>query len=340
MKGVLTLQLWNPPPRFHTLSFSNHPLSISASLTTTATSSTQQPPQDFLTAKERRRLRNERRESKNTTNWKEEVEDKLIMKTKKVRKHWMDELNLDNLINLGPQWWGVRVARSKGQYTAEALARSLAKFFPDMEFKVYAPAIYEKKKLKDGSISVKPKPLFPGNIFLRCVLNKPLHDFIKEYDGVHGFTGATVGNTKKQINKPKPIDEVDMEAIFREAKVEQENADKAFEEEQKNAAVISLNPKSKLDSDVSKAIVDSKPKRGSRKTSNQLTVTEEASPAKKGPKLATGSTVRIISGTFLGFAGTLKKLSRKTKMATVHLTIFGKENIVDLDISEIVPETN
>ncbi|PNY01997.1 transcription antitermination [Trifolium pratense] len=145
---------------------------------------------------------------------------------------------------------------------------------------------------------------------------------------------------KKQIKKPKPIDEVDMEAIFKQAKVEQENADKAFEEEQKNAAVISSNPNSELESDVSKTIVDSKPKRGSRKTSNQLAVTEEASPAKKIPKLATGSTVRIISGTFLGFTGTLKKLSRKTKMATVHLTIFGKENIVDLDISEIAPETN
>jgi hypothetical protein len=131
MKGVLTLQLWNPPPRFHTLSFSHHPLSISAS-----SSSTQQQPQELLTAKERRRLRNERRESKNTTNWKEEVEDKLIMKKKKEKKHWMDELNLDNLIKLGPQWWGVRVTRIKGQYTAQALSRSLAKFFPDMNFKV------------------------------------------------------------------------------------------------------------------------------------------------------------------------------------------------------------
>lgn len=50
----------------------------------------------------------------------------------------MDELNLDNLIKLGPQWWIVRVSGIKGrsQYTAEALARSLAKFFPDMDFKV------------------------------------------------------------------------------------------------------------------------------------------------------------------------------------------------------------
>ncbi|XP_058729169.1 uncharacterized protein LOC131601385 [Vicia villosa] len=331
MKAVLMLQLWSPPPRFHTLSppsFSSpHPLSISA------TSSTTQP-QDLLTAKERRRLRNERRESKNTTSWREEVEDKLIKKKKKEFKSWMDELNLDNLIKLGPQWWIVRVSRVKAQYTAEALARSLAKFFPDTDFKIYAPVIHEKRKLKNGSISVKPKPLFAGCIFLRCVLNKPLHDFIREYAGVGGFIGSQVGNTKKMINKPRPVAEVDMEAIFRQAKVEQENADKAFEEEQKNSAEIAANPNSEIES-----IVDSKPKRGSRKTSNQLAVTKEASSAKKAVKLTKGSTVKIISGTFSGFAGTLKKLSHKTKMATVHLTMFGKENIVDLNVSEIAPET-
>ena len=61
---------------------------------------------------------------------------KLIQKTKKENKSWMDELNLDNLMKLGPQWWIVRVSRLKGQYTAEVLARSLAKFFPNIDFKV------------------------------------------------------------------------------------------------------------------------------------------------------------------------------------------------------------
>lgn len=121
------------------------------------------------------------------------------------------------------------------------------------------------------------------------------------------------------INKPRPVSEVDMESIYKQAKVEQENADKAFEEEQKKTAVISANPNSEIDSDVSKSIVDSKPIRGSRKTSNQLTVTEETSSVKKNVKLTTGSTVQIISGSFSGFAGTLKKLSRKTKMVSFHL---------------------
>lgn len=48
----------------------------------------------------------------------------------------MDELNLDNLAKLGPQWWVIRVGRLKGHDTAQFLARSLAKNYPDMEFKV------------------------------------------------------------------------------------------------------------------------------------------------------------------------------------------------------------
>lgn len=61
-------------------------------------------------------------------------------------------------------------------------------------FQVYAPAVHVKRRLKNGSYSIKPKPLFPGCIFFRCVLNKELHDFVREYDGVGGFIGSKVGN--------------------------------------------------------------------------------------------------------------------------------------------------
>ena len=136
MKGVV-LQLWNPPPRLHfhplpSLSISlHHPRPSKLSISAAAVESAE--TQHQLTARERRRLRNERREG---TNWKEEVEMKLIQKPKKENKSWMDELNLDNLIKLGPQWWVVRASRIKAQYTAQILARSLARNFPDMDFKV------------------------------------------------------------------------------------------------------------------------------------------------------------------------------------------------------------
>lgn len=89
-----------------------------------------------LTARERRQLRNERRESKATTNWREEVEERLLKKPKKRYASWTEELNLDNLALLGPQWWVVRVSRVSGQESAERLARSLARNFPDIDFKV------------------------------------------------------------------------------------------------------------------------------------------------------------------------------------------------------------
>jgi transcription antitermination factor NusG len=63
------------------------------------------------------------------------------------------------------------------------------------EFQVYAPAIHVKRKLKNGSHSVTSKAVFRGCVFLRCVLNKEIHDFILECDGVGGFVGSKVGNT-------------------------------------------------------------------------------------------------------------------------------------------------
>lgn len=91
----------------------------------------------------------------------------------------------------------------------------------------------------------------------------------------------------------------------------------AFKEEQQREET--LNPEkinlvytdSRLTSGEStEPIIESKPKRRSRKTSrpvgDQLT--------KEGDKLLRpGSTVRVVSGTFTDFAGVLEKLDRKTK---------------------------
>lgn len=174
-----------------------------------------------LTARERRQLRNERRESKSGYSWREEVEERLIKKPKKRYASWTEELNLDTLADAGQQWWVVRVSRVRGHETAQVLARALARQFPEMEFtvklhftaffekvteqifekvdylafQVYAPAVQVKRKLKNGSISVKPRPVFPGCIFIRCVLNKEIHDAIREVEGVGGFIGSKVGNT-------------------------------------------------------------------------------------------------------------------------------------------------
>lgn len=286
-----------------------------------------------LTARERRQMRKDNRESKPAYNWREEVEDRLIKKPKKRYASWTEELNLDNLALLGPQWWVVRVSRVSGQDTAERMARSMARNFPSLDFKVYAPSVQIKRKLKNGSISTKPKPLFPGCVFLRCVMNKELHDFIRECNGVGGFIGSKVGNTKRQINKPRPVEADDMEAIFKQAKAEQEKADQAFEEQQQtegNSEIIdSMSPL--VSQDDAQYNTRTTARGRGKKAAKQLMVG-------KAKPMEPGSTVQVASGSFAGFSGTLKKIN-DTGLATIGFTLFGKETLADIDVSEIVSET-
>ncbi|KAM7254876.1 hypothetical protein ACFE04_020117 [Oxalis oulophora] len=299
--------------------------------TSTTTTSNQ------LTARERRQLRNERRESTKGYNWKQEVEEKLIKKPKKVYAPKSAQLNLDNLALLGIQWWIVRVSRLRGEETANLIAKQLIRNFPHMEFKVYAPAIQVKRKLKNGTISIKPKPIFPGCVFLQCVMNREVHDFLREVEGVSGFVGAKVGTNKRQINKPRPVSDDDMEVVFREAKEEQEKYEQSLMEELKeeeksfNPDKVIINTQSEADNITVSMIEEAKPKARSRK---------KASVPQKNDKIfAPGSTVRVVSGNFVDFVGILKKVSRKTKMATVGFTLFGKESLVELSLDEIVAET-
>lgn len=127
---------WSPPyPLFLPPKFSTNSLKLrSAGFRISATLESVNERQ--LTARERRKLRNERRENNPAYNWREEVEEKLIKKPKKRYASWTDELNLDNLALLGPQWWIVRVSRVTGHDTAERLARSLSRNFPSMDFQV------------------------------------------------------------------------------------------------------------------------------------------------------------------------------------------------------------
>ena len=145
------LLLWSPcphsllsQPSFPFFSFSiprtKHTLSpIAATLDSTTTHQEQQ----LLTARERRQLRNEKRESKAGYNWREELEDRFIKKPKKKPTTSMaEELNLDKLALLGPQWWIVRVSRIRGDETADVLPRLLARNFPQMDFKVTYCVLY------------------------------------------------------------------------------------------------------------------------------------------------------------------------------------------------------
>ncbi|XXG40646.1 hypothetical protein AAC387_Pa01g1313 [Persea americana] len=350
------MTLWNPinPCRpCPSLSFlvSSSPLSNPFSNSTNSNHCTRKAAPPFsiisasidsgeLTARGRRQLRNERRESR-ATNWREEVEQRLMKKPKKKYASWTEELNLDNLALLGPQWWVIRVSRTSTQSTADQLARALARNFPGIDFKVYIPAVRFKRKLKNGSYSDKTNPLFPGCIFLHCVLNREIHDFVRECIGVGGFLGSKVGNTKRQINRPKPVSSDDMEAIFKQAKEEQEKSDRAFEEEQRAVGIFNdeeLNISTySASGEVTTSTKVARPKRQSKKISEPSDSNLLAGENHKF--LSPDSSVRVLSGPFAEFIGCLKELDQKSGKATVELLLFGKESLVDLDIDQIAAES-
>ncbi|XP_028549195.1 uncharacterized protein LOC110115623 isoform X2 [Dendrobium catenatum] len=334
LQGLSLLSIQNPPY----LPQRSRSLRISiccSSSTSTSPESLKAPVDGDLSARERRQLRNERRERNATVSggWREEVEERLARRQKKEYSSWKEKLNLDNLAKLGPRWWTVRVARVNGQETADRLARVLARGFPEMEFKVYFPAVREKKKLKNGSYSEKTNPLFPGCVFLECVLNKEVHDYIRECDGVGGFLGSKVGNTKRQINKPKPVAAEEMENIFQQAKEEQQKFDQAFETKYQDQN-LNFDVYSRIS--LSKKVTNTKGQLG-----KDLVHSGDAPLAVGDIKfLVPGATVRILSGPFVEFTGRLWHLDYTNKKATVGFTLFGKESYVDLDLEQIAAETN
>ncbi|KAL6638176.1 hypothetical protein ACP70R_025748 [Stipagrostis hirtigluma subsp. patula] len=280
-----------------------------------------------LTARERRQQRRERRELR-ATDWKEEVQDRLIHEPARRRKKppkrtWREELNLDFLAELGPQWWLVRVSMAPGTDYVDLLTKAISRRYPEVSFKIYNPSIQVKRRLKSGSISVKSKPLHPGLVFLHCTLNKELHDFIRDTEGCYGFIGATVGSIKRQIKKPKPIPVEEVESIIREEKEEQEKADKEFEEMENIGNVESFS-KPVEDSEV---MLINKIKKQFKKSPSKGSTSHSG--------FTPGASVHVLSGPFAGFTGSLLEVNRKNKKAAVQLSLFGKESFVDLDFDQI-----
>lgn len=187
---------------------------------------------ETLSARERRRLRNERREEAKSSkpSWREEVEKKLSQRKKKP-KSWMEEMNLDNLAVHGVQWWMLLVPRNSERLAADDLSKAFPFQFPDIEFEVYLPEIPSRRKLKNGSYSESKKRMFPGYLFICCPLNKEIHDFIRNTPRVRGFFGRKVGSMVRQMIKPKPISISEMEETFRKVKEEQAAYDIEIQEE-------------------------------------------------------------------------------------------------------------
>ncbi|CAN6322144.1 unnamed protein product [Urochloa humidicola] len=302
-------------------------LPMSVSLSASASADGGGGGEGELTARERRLQRRERRELR-ATDWKEEVQDRLIheparRRKKPLKRSWREELNLDLLAELGPQWWLVRVSMAPGTDYVDLLTKAISRRYSEVTFKIYNPCIQVKRRLKSGAISVKSKPLHPGLVFLHCTLNKELHDFIRDTEGCYGFIGATVGSIKRQIKKPKPIPIEEVESIIREEKEEQERVDREFEEMENMGNVEAFTKPVEQ----SELMLMNKIKKQFKKSASKGGTSQRA--------FSPGATVHVLSGPFEDFTGSILEVNRKNKKATVQLTLFGKESFVDLDFDQI-----
>lgn len=140
------------------------------------------------------------------------------LQKKKPKLSRARQLDINPLADLGPQWWSLRIHSSRAPDIAAALVRTLPAAFPQFEFEVsirlflrpylsihpsisitsisnfqvYNPCTLHRRRLKNGSISVKNKPLAPGIIYLRCILNRDIYDFVRDQEGVNGFFGPRI----------------------------------------------------------------------------------------------------------------------------------------------------
>lgn len=90
-----------------------------------------------LSAKERRKQRNERREELKDLkgSWRDEVETKLDVK-KKAPKGWEEILDINQLTTKGMQWWMIAVPKNGEQRVADHIELVFQRLFPKAELQV------------------------------------------------------------------------------------------------------------------------------------------------------------------------------------------------------------
>lgn len=149
-----------------------------------------------LSAKERRKQRNERREELKDLkgSWRDEVETKLDVK-KKAPKGWEEILDINQLTTKGMQWWMIAVPKNGEQRVADHIELVFQGLFPKAELQILLPSVPRRKVLKDGRYSDARQRLYPGCLLVQCVLNREVYNFIRSVPGVWDFFG-TRANTR------------------------------------------------------------------------------------------------------------------------------------------------
>ncbi|GLJ40722.1 hypothetical protein SUGI_0841660 [Cryptomeria japonica] len=185
----------------------------------------------LLSAKDRRKMRNERREEAISSKppWREVVEERLLATPKMPNLRYL--LNLDTLAEEGVSWWTLCVRKTSERSAAKNLFIEFRRQYPDAELEIFVPEVPFRKEMKDGSYSKRMKILFPGYIFIKCLLNKEIHDLIRYSPSIRGFSGTKVGNSTRWIMRPNPISNAKIEEMLKRVNEEKEKCSQEIEDE-------------------------------------------------------------------------------------------------------------
>ncbi|KAL2612608.1 hypothetical protein R1flu_024300 [Riccia fluitans] len=262
---------------------------------------------ESLSAKERRKLRNERREKLKATKepWKEMVENKLLSMPKKKPKNWQADTDVNQLRAKGMQWWMIQTTRKFENQVAEQLDIIFPERFPGREFEVLVPTLPVKSKMKDGNASDSRKKIFQGIVLLRCVMDWDVYNMVRRIPRAYDFFGNLAGVSYQPMIMPAPVSHTNMENMFRQIKQEEEEfqlfkeqCKKEAEEERRKAEEMELQAAEDL-------------------------------------QLGVGATIRVLSGPFSEFSGTvIEMLPQASKVKSI-VTVFGKDTPIVLDMDQV-----
>ncbi|KAL3680445.1 hypothetical protein R1sor_023401 [Riccia sorocarpa] len=260
-----------------------------------------------LSAKERRKLRNEKREQLKATKepWKEMVENKLLSKPKKKSKNWQVDADVNQLTAKGMQWWMIQTTRKFENHVAEQLDIIFPETFPDREYEVLVPTLPVKSKLKDGSASESRKKIFQGIVLLRCVMDRDVYDLVRRIPRAYDFFGNLAGVSYQPMIMPAPVSHTNMGNLFRQIKqgeeefqIFKEQCRREVEEERRKAEEL------------------------------------EAQNAESLP-LNIGATIRVLSGPFSEFSGIVTEMLPEANKVKAMVTVFGKDTPIVLDVEQV-----
>lgn len=270
-------------------------------------------PVDQLSPKERRKLRNERREAlkEEKGSWKEQVETKLDVK-KKPLKGWDQILDINRLASKGYVWYMVSTPKKAEHEAAEQLHIQFAQMFPGMKYEVLTPSIPSFRKLKSGRYSDSRVRLYPGCLLIRCVMNRDVYNMIRSNLRIYNFFGTKAqGTSVSDMIIPSAVSIIEIEELFRkmeeaeaEFKVLKEEADREADEREK------LEKQAKL-----KAQIENLPP--------------------PPPTIEKGALIRINVGPFINHTGIVNYVDHENETVQLSVVIFGQSTDAELRIDEV-----